>query len=263
MGTLILALAWSIHPALAQEPKDAQDVLTAYGAELLKGIKQTNDTALRSRLITSAKTAFANDLKTAVNKVPKSKWDYHQLYLSNLIQADKRYTTEDTKPERSAWITACKAVFSFQLLHAAEPAAPVVTTEEVFTELFAGIDKVRKDVPNASSADIRSAAYIGARQVFSERLVGAHAPVRSPQSIYTEQLIKIDKVYPLPQAAPPPPVSNTPAKSTASSSGGGKSSGGGGSAPPPKEEYDFHTEPNGILKAGAKQAFDKSLTAPK
>src|SRR5262249_22998757 len=113
---------------------------------------------------------------------------------------------------------------------------------------------------------IRSAAYLGAKQVFTERLATAHAPGRNPESIYTEQLIKIDKAYPLPQAAPPPPQNAAPtkAKSTSSSSGKSSGSGGGGaSQPPPKEEYDFHTEPNSILKTGAKTSFDKAIVAPK
>ncbi len=263
MGSLFLALTWSLSPALAQEPKDPQDILLAFGAELQQGIKTTKDTNLRPKLIIAAKTVFTQDMRTAVSKAPKSKWDSHQQYMQNLITAEKKYADEDSKNERTAWITACKTVFQFQLLHANEPSGEKLTTEDAFTELFSAIDKVRKDFAQAASADLRTPAYLGAKQIFVERLTTAHASGRNPQSVYTENLIKIDKAYPLPQAAPPPAQTTTPAKTGATKSGSSGKSGGGGTAPPPKEDYDFHTEPNTILKSGAKAAFDRALAAAK
>jgi hypothetical protein len=260
---MILALAWTFTPALAQEPKDPVEILQSYQAELLKAIKTTNDATMRPRLITAAKTVFTQEMRTAISKNPKPKWESHQGYMANLIVGEKKFGGEDNKNERVAWISACKIVFQFQVLHANEPAGDKVSTEDVFTELFSAIDKVRKDFPQAESADLRTPAYLGAKQVFLERLATAHAPSRNPQTVYTENLIKIDKAYPLPQAAPPPAPVTTPQKTGATSSGKSGKSGGGGTAPPPKEEYDFHTEPNTILKAGAKSAFDRSLVAAK
>jgi hypothetical protein len=265
MGTALLALAYTLTAALAQEPKDPETILQSFDSELQKGIKTApKDPSTRTKLIATSKVVFDQDMKSATLKAPRSKWDCHQQYIENLIAAEKRYGDADTKVERVAWLAASKVVLQFRLTHANEP-ADKPTTDEAFTELFTAIDKVRKDFPSPNSADVRTLGYSAAKQVFSDRLATARASGRDPQSAYAEHLIKVDKEYPLPQAAPPPSQASAAAGKT-KSAGGGKSpkGGGGGDTPAPeKKETDFHTEPNQLLKTAAKAAFDRALAAPK
>jgi hypothetical protein len=263
MGTLLLALASTLSPALSQDQKDVQEVLMAFAAELQNNIRTSKDPNVRPKLLTASKAVFTKDLNGAVWKVPKSKWEAHRQYLENLIAADKKFTSEDTKLERTAWIMACKTVFTYQNTHAMEPPDDKLTTEDAFAELFQAIDKVRKDIAQASSADIRTPAYVGAKQVFMDRLQKAQAPNRDAQKVYTEELIKIDKAYPLAQAPQPAQASAVPSKTKSAPSTSSSKSGASSNPEPPKEEYDFHTEPNNILKAAAKSAFDRALAAKK
>ena len=265
MGTALLALACAITAARAQEPKDVEDVLQSFNGELQKGIRTApKDPSTRTRLIAASKAIFDQEMKSATLKAPRSKWDSHQQYIENLIAAEKRYGDADTKAERVAWLTASKVILQYRLTHANEPPGDKLTTDDVFNELYTAVDKVRKDFPSAGSADVRTLGYSTAKQIFSDRLATARASARDPQSSYTQHLIKIDKDYPLPQAAPPPSQASAAPSSSGKSPPKSSGGGGGSSSPvPEKKETDFHSEPNAVLKSGAKATFDRALSAPK
>jgi hypothetical protein len=255
-------LAWTLSLA-TQDPKDPQDVLQEFGSEIQKAIRTApKDPSTRDKLTRAAKVAFDQDLRTAVVKVPKARWDYHYQLMEHLVTAEKKYTDENVKTERGLWITACKLVFNFECIHAKDPdQAP--TTEEAFEELWTAAGKVRKDFPSENGADLRKVSYLSSKQVFNDRLKVARHPPKDPQSCYAEELIKIDKFYPLPTVAPPATGSSVGGSSGKGGGGKGGSKGGGGSAPPEKKEVDYNTEANGMLKQAAKAAFDRAMATPK
>lgn len=259
-------LAWTLSLAI-QDSKDPQDVLQEFGSDLQKAIRTApKDPAVRDKLTKASKTVFDQDMRTAVVKVPKSRWDYHYQFMEHLVTAEKKYVDENVKPERTLWITACKIVFTFECTHAKDP-EQTPSTEEAFEELWTAAAKVRKDFPSESGTDLRKIAYVAAKQVFTDRLKVARHPGKDPQSIYAEELIKIDKFYPLPSTAPPATGSSTGAASGKGGGGGGStkggSKGGGGAPPPEKKDVDYNTDANLMLKASAKLAFDRALATPK
>ena len=257
MGFALIALVWACSPSLAQEAKDPEDVLQDFQADLLQAIRTApKDLAVRSKLTAAARTVFDRDLRAAVVRVQKIKWDWHQQFMEHLIVSEKQFGDPGNKSERSLWNNACKTVFAVQLSHATEPETKP-STDELFGELYTAVDKVRKNFHTATAGDLRTLAYTAAKQIFTDRLATARVSARDPQSAYAAQIIRIDRDYPLPQASAPKEAAGSPS----AKGGGGKSS--GGSPGVEKKDIDYHTEPNQILKTAAKAAFDRALAAPK
>jgi hypothetical protein len=267
-------LAWTMSCLAAQDPKDPQEVLVAFDADLVKAIREApKDMGLRTKLAQAAKKVFDMDLAKSVDKTPRTRWGCHTDFMARLVTAEKHYADANDKAERALWITACKSTFAFELAKAQDPNTEALTTEEAFNELYDAIVRVKKDFPGESAADIRTSAYQAARTIFNDRLRNARRPGKEPQSAYAEEMIKIDKTFPLPETEKPKePVTPTPAPSSGggksggggkSSGGGGKSTGGGGGAAPEQPKKDYTTEPNTLLKGAAKAAFDRALAAPK
>lgn len=277
MSACLQIVAFALSCLAAQEQKDVGDVLTAFDADLVDAIRQSRDPNIRSKLTAAAKKVFDTGMQTGQDKTPKSRWGCHQELMRRLLTAEKHFADANDKPERAQWITACKTVFTFELSHAQEPANAdqTPTSEEAFNELFDVVVSIKKNYPGEGADDLRKAAYVTAKQIFVDRLKNARAPKKDPQNAYAEELIKIEKTFPLPQTDQPKPAASptpAPAPSTGkSSSSGGKSSSGGGSkgggggssAEPVKKAFDYNTEPNTLLKTASKQAFDRALAAPK
>src|SRR5712675_2206079 len=100
MGLHGFIVAWTLSLA-TQDPKDPQDGLQEFGSDIQKAIRTApKEPATRVKLTSVSKSVFDQDMKTAAVKVPKTRWDYHYLFMENLVTAEKKYADENTKSER-------------------------------------------------------------------------------------------------------------------------------------------------------------------
>jgi len=226
---------WITMTCLAgiQETKDPDDAIEKLASDLQGALKKApTDADARGKMTTAAKAVFDRDIANAAPKVSKAIWDWQTHFLEMLIVADKKFATAGQKTERAIYITACKSTFGRQILSYKESSledSKQPTVDDVFGEFFDAIGKAKGSYTSESSADLRSAAYNGAKDIFGKMIQKARGIAKDPQRWYDEQLVRIDKEF-----------SITTEK--------GKK---------------WNTEPNAALKTAAKTAFDRALKAEK
>jgi hypothetical protein len=187
-----------------QEGKDPQDVLNTYLSDIDKANKSTTGGAKlgvnapdRQRLLSAAKTSFDREAATASPKVPKQIWDYHTKYLENLVKADKLFSKEDLRPERTNWLTACKTTLQRNITRAKDPETPY-STDQIFESMIDAVSLTKKSFTTENVADLRTAGFAGVKTI-SQMLTGKGSvpPGRDAKQHYTERLARIDKAFPV------------------------------------------------------------------
>lgn len=225
---MALALAAMMVSFLSSQSKDPEDVLTTYLGDLEKAIKNTStkNPQDRTKLEQAAKLAFDRDLTASTPAVPKLIWDYLSKHLDSLRQGDKKFPEETYKAERGLWINACKAVFTKEISRPKEPENPP-TTEQLFESLFDQVREVDKMFPLA--LDLRTDGISSARLIYGQLLPKATPTTKDAKVLYTERLARIDKTFPV--------ISD--------------------------KDKNSNTESCAVLKAAAKNLFDKDLPGGK
>jgi hypothetical protein len=187
-----------------QETKDPQDVLNGYLSDIDKANKSTTggaklgvNQADRTRLLAAAKKSFDVEAATSSPKVPKLVWEYHTKYLENLVRADKLFSKEDLRPERSNWLTACKTTLMRNVTHAKEPESPY-TTDQIFEAMIDAVNLTKKSFYTDTVADLRTAGFAGMKTISQMIIPKANVPPgRDAKQHYTERLARIDKAFPV------------------------------------------------------------------
>lgn len=234
IGILALRVGWlATPPALRnQDPKEPRDVLLSFQDELKKAITTGGKNKdIRTKLTKIAQQSFSKDIASASPKVPKGAWEYVHEFVDNVAKADPVFKAEEDKAERALWFTACKAAYARELSNCKETdlaAADSPKADDVYYELTKEVTSIQKRFAK-DAADFDKASYDAAKQAYTLLIGRARAPQGDPKPLYTKWLIDIDKNYPM-----------------------------------TTEEQKKQLGPiNALLKAAAKSAYDRALSAPK
>lgn len=233
MNPIAWALAWGLSSAGPLEEKTPQEVLSQLERDLREAIKTgLKNKDIRSKLSKAAQERFARELaSSAAPKSPKSVWEYAADHLDNLATAETFFKEADDKAERTLWFGACRSTFE-RLKSASKetslPAKDLPTTEKAYDDLVDAVGKVERRFTKQAT-DLRKEALGVSRQAFNLAIASARAPSGSSEAWYTKQLIEIDRVYPIGT----------------------------------DEQKAANQERNQLLKAAAKNAYDRARTAPK
>ncbi len=179
----------------AQDPKDTDDLLDDLKSAIDSAIKKApKDADTRGKLIAASKSVFDAEVAKSVPKNPKMIWDWQTHFVELLTQADKKWSGAEVKNERQIWIAACKAALARMILAVKDQ--PVPDTEDLYTTLYGYIGKAKGAFTGDNSLDLRTAAFNGAKDIFSKVLSTAKPSSRDAQRVYEAQLARIDKEYP-------------------------------------------------------------------
>jgi len=189
-----LFVAWSLAASLLAQAKDPEDALSVFLSDLEKAVKNTNAKNLpdRAKLEAAARQSFDRELGASALAVPKPAWDYLAKHLDSLRLGDKKFPEDPFKAERSAWMAACKSVFTKEIRGAKEPeTAP--STDQLFDSTFDAVRDVDKMFPLAQA--LRADGIASVRAIFSQLLPKTTSTTRDAKLLYTERIARIDKVF--------------------------------------------------------------------
>jgi hypothetical protein len=221
---VVASLLW-----FAQDAKEPDDVLNKLTSDLQGALKKApTDADVRGKMVAAAKAIFDKEIATSAVKMAKPIWDWQSRYLESLVVADKKFGGAEQKNERSTYVAGCKAAFNRQILvykeeSIEEDKAP--TADDVYTSLATAISKAKGTFTDDASDDLRLAAYGGANEIFAKMIAKARPTGRDPQKWYEEQLVKIDRDYPMTT----------------------------------EKQKKWNASANAALKTAAKSAFDRSI----